>query len=196
MTVLGCVWSSYKCRFFRCFWNFGQSFGSHWSISPREIYICYLDLVYLPSLQQKHSCFRPSRSLLFSLLPEKTHSSCVSPQVFSFVGFARSCVSWVILSAVCTSSFLQAIFLHMVWDFFIAFGTCMSTSKGFLVESIFLAFEAPQGSWDALFDPFLTISDLLFLGNVGLYGRFSFSICFLLASGSPPRQAIFRFWFS
>ena len=52
----------------------------------------------------------------------------------------------------------------------------MSSFKGFLVESIFLAFEAPQGSWDALFDPFLTISDLLFLGIVGLYGRFSFSM--------------------
>ena len=65
---------------------------------------------------------------------------------FFFVGFARSYVSRVILLGVRTSRFLQAIFLHMVQVIFTAFGTCMTSSAGFPVVSIFWAFEAPQGS--------------------------------------------------
>ena len=60
------------------------------SISPRELYICYLDWLYLPSVQLRHSCFRSYRSQLFSLLPGKTHSSWFSPQVFLFL-FCRLC---------------------------------------------------------------------------------------------------------
>ena len=35
--------------------------------------------------------------------------------------------------------------------------------------SIFLALEAPQGSWDVLFEPLYTIAYLHLLGNVGLF---------------------------
>ena len=121
-------------------------------------------------MQQKCSNFRSCRYLLFSLLPRKTHSSCVSFKYlfFFFVGFTGSCVSWVILSAVHTSCFLQGIFLHMVWVHFTAFGRCVSSCTGFSVVSILLAFEAPQWSQDILFDPLYTIAYLHFFGNVGL----------------------------
>ena len=69
-----------------------------------------------------------------------------------FVNIARTCVSRMIISAVCTSNFFQAIFLRMVRVLFPAFGTCLSSSTGFSVVSIFLAFEAPQESWDVLLD--------------------------------------------
>ena len=55
------------------------------SISPWVFKICYLDWLYPPSVQQSHSCFLSCRSLQFSLLPGRTHFSCVSPQVFPFL---------------------------------------------------------------------------------------------------------------
>ena len=79
VTDLGLVWSSAECRFFSCSWNFGQSFSSsriNFSTGP---------LYLLSWLQQRRSCFRPYRHWLFSLLPKRTHSFCVSPQVFLFL---------------------------------------------------------------------------------------------------------------
>ena len=87
--------------------------------------------------------------------------------LFFFVNIARSCISWMILLAVCTSNFLQAIFLHMVWVLFTAFGTCLSPSTSFPVMFIFLAFEASQGCWDILLNSLKTIADLHFLGSIG-----------------------------
>ena len=52
------------------------------SISPWMFYICCPDWLYPPSVQQRWSCFLLCRVLLFSLLPGRTHTSCVSPQVF------------------------------------------------------------------------------------------------------------------
>ena len=72
------------------------------------------------------------------------------------------------LSAVCTSNFLQAIFLHVVQVLFTAFGTCVSSSTGFPVASIFLTFEASQGRWDVLLNSLKTIADLHLLGSMGL----------------------------
>ena len=168
---------------------------------------------------------------------------------FFFVDFTRSCVSQVIFLALHTSRFLQAIFFLMVRVFFTAFGTCVSSSTGFPMVSIFLAFEEPQRKRDVPFDPLYTIAYLHLLGNVGFvegqyffsfsytysfyvcdppvfpglptspplvantnshlvlsfscgrprtwhYGRFSFLIWFLPASGSSPRQATVYFWFS
>ena len=113
------------------------------SISPQAFYICCFDWLYLPFVQQRHSCFLLCRSLQFSLLPRRTHSSCISPQVFPFlfVNIARSCVSRMILSAVCSLNFHQAIFLQVVQVLFTAFGTCLLSSTGFPVAFIFLAFE-------------------------------------------------------
>ena len=54
------------------------------SITPRVFYICGLHWLYPPSMEQRRNCFLPCSSLQFSLLPEKTHFSCVSPQVFPF----------------------------------------------------------------------------------------------------------------
>ena len=37
------LWISAECRFFRCSWNFGQSFGSNWiSFSTRTLYLSAL----------------------------------------------------------------------------------------------------------------------------------------------------------
>ena len=86
--------------------------------------------------------------------------------LFFFVNNARSCVSWMILSAICTSNFFQAIFLHVAWVLFTTFRTCLSSSTGFSEVSIFLAFEAPQGSWDIMLNSLKTIADLHLLGNM------------------------------
>ena len=88
--------------------------------------------------------------------------------LFFFVNIARSCISQVILLAVCTSNFFQAIFLHVVWVLFTTFGTCQSSSTGFPVVFIFLAFKAPQGSWDILLDSLKRIVNLHLLRSTGL----------------------------
>ena len=88
--------------------------------------------------------------------------------LFFFVNIARCCIGRMILSPVCISNFLQAIFLHVFRALFTAFGTCVSFSKSFPVVFIFLAFEAPQGQWNVLLNPLKTIADLHFLGRVGL----------------------------
>ena len=123
--------------------------------------------------------------------------------LFFFVNNARSCVSWMILSAVCISNFFQAIFLHVVGVLFPAFGTCMSSSTDFPVVSIFLAFEAPQGSWDILLDSLKTITNLHLLGSMRLIKcqdvsvhPLPFLMVFLLIFVTPyfPRaDAIFSF---
>ena len=87
---------------------------------------------------------------------------------FSLVNSVRSCVSRMILSAVCTCNFFQAILLHLVRVLFTAFGTCLSSSTGFRVVSIFLAFEAPQRSWDVPLNSLKTIADLHLVGSTGL----------------------------
>ena len=59
------------------------------SISPQVFYIC-INWLYPPSVQQRRSCLLPCRSLQFSLLPGRKHSSCVSCQVFPFL-FCKHC---------------------------------------------------------------------------------------------------------
>ena len=114
--------------------------------------------------------FPPFRSLQFSLLPGRTHSSGVSPQyfLFFFVNIGRPCVSRMILSTVSTCNFFQAIFLHVVWVLFTAFHTCLSSSTGFPVVSIFLTFKALQGREDILLNSLYTIANFLLLGIMGL----------------------------
>ena len=116
------------------------------------------------SVQQRRSYFLPCSSQQFSLLPGRTHFS----YVFFFVNIARSYVSQMILSAVCTSNFFQAIFLHVVWVLFTVFGACLSSSTGFPVVSIFLALEALQRSWDILLNSLKTIANLHLLGSTEL----------------------------
>ena len=82
----------------------------------------------------------------------------------------------MILLAVCTSTLLQAIFLHMVRVLFTTFRTCLWSSIGFPVLFIFLAFEAPQESWDILLNSLKTIADLHFLGSTGLVKREDVSV--------------------
>ena len=93
------------------------------SIYPQAFYTSCLHWLYSTSVQQRRSWFLPCRSLQFPSLPGKTHFSSVSSQVFFF--FRKHCMSWVISSAVCTSNFFQAIFLHMTQVLFTAFGTCV-----------------------------------------------------------------------
>ena len=122
-------------------------------------------------MQQRCSCFLPYRFLQFSLFPARTHSSCVSLQVIKFsffIDIIRFCVSQLILSAVRTSNFLQAIFLHMVQVFSPALGICLLSSTGFPVLSIFWAFEAPQGWWDVMLNSLKTIAYLHLLGSMRL----------------------------
>ena len=56
----------------------------------------------------------------------------------------------------------------MVQVLFITFRICLSSSTGFSVVSIFLAFEAPQESWDVLLNSLETIAYLHLLGSTGL----------------------------
>ena len=63
---------------------------------------------------------------------------------FFLVNSTSSSVSRMILLAVSTCNFFQAIFLCMARVLFTAFGTCLSSSIGFPVVSKFLTFEAPQ----------------------------------------------------
>ena len=87
---------------------------------------------------------------------------------FFLVNSTRSCVSQMILSAVCTCDFFHAILLNVVRVLLTAFGTCLSSSTGFPVVSIFWAFEVPQGSWDVLLNSLKTIADLRLVGSTGL----------------------------
>ena len=88
--------------------------------------------------------------------------------LFFLINIAWSYVSQMILSAVCTSNFFQAIFLQVVRVVFTTFGTCLSSSTGFPVLSIFLAFEAPQDRCDLVLNILKTIADLHLLGSTGL----------------------------
>ena len=74
---------------------------------------------------------------------------------FFLVNSTSSCVSRMILLAVSTMNFFQAIFLCMVQVLFTAFGTCLSSSTGFPEVFKFLTFEAPQ-----LLNSLKTIADL------------------------------------
>ena len=66
-----------------------ETLANHWlpigSISPRVFNICCCHWFYPPSVQQRHSYFLPYSSLQFSLLPGRTHSSCVLPQFILFL---------------------------------------------------------------------------------------------------------------
>ena len=150
-------------------------------------YICYLDWLYPPSVQQRRSCFRPGRSLQFSLLTERTHSSCVSPQLYPF----RFCKQRKILRKPddllgnLHNEFLSSNFPPRGPGPFHRICTCMSSSTGFRVVSIFWAFEAPQESWDVLLDSLKTIADIHLFGctelikyqdvSVYVYSFFAFS---------------------
>ena len=56
-----------------------------WSIFPRVFYICCRHWFYPTSVQLRRSYFLSYSSLQFSLLPGRTQSSCVSPQLFIFI---------------------------------------------------------------------------------------------------------------
>ena len=130
--VLGKIWPSVV------FTGVPETLANHWlptgSIPPRVFYnrgvavFSHVALHNFPCFQEGH-------------IPLVFHLNYF---LFFFVSIARSCVSRMLLSAVCTCNFFQAIFLHMVQ---VLFTTCLSSSKSFSMVSIFLAFEAPQGSW-------------------------------------------------
>ena len=97
----------------------------------------------------------------------------------------------MVLSAVCTFNYFQAIFLQVirVRVLFTAFCTWLSSSKGFRVVSIFLAFETLQGRWDVLLDSLKTIADLYLLGAMELIKCQDVSVgldsFFAISSGNP-----------
>ena len=93
-----------------------------------------------------------------------------------FANIARSCVSRIILSAVCTSNFFQAIFLYVVRVLFTAFSTCLSSSTGFPVLPIFLVYEASQGHLDVLLNSLKTITLLHPCGRTELIKRQDVSV--------------------
>ena len=140
------------------------------SISTQVFYICCLHCFYRTPCNRcvvifsvkgpnNFPCFQEGHiPLVFNL-------NCF---FFFFVNNARSCVIGMILSAVCTSNFFQAIFLHVVRVHFIGFRTCLLSSTGFHVVSIFLAFETPQGSWNILLISLKTKVDLHLFGSTGL----------------------------
>ena len=130
-------------------------------------YICSRHWFYPPSVQQGVSAF--------SHIPPYNSPSFKEgniPLVFDLNYFffflvisTISCMSRMVLLAVCTSNFFQAIFLCMVRVLFTAFGTCLSSSTGFPVVSKFLTFKAPQGRWDVLLNSLKIIADLLEFGT-------------------------------
>ena len=87
---------------------------------------------------------------------------------FFFVNITGCYASQMILLAVSTCNFLQAIFLQVVRVLFTTLGTYLSSSTGFPVVSIFLAFEIPQGHWDILLSSLKTTADLHLIGRMGL----------------------------
>ena len=56
-----------------------------WSVSLPKLYICCLDWLDPPSVQQRHKCFHLWRTLLFSLLSEKLYSSWALFLIFIFI---------------------------------------------------------------------------------------------------------------
>ena len=152
-----------------------ETLASHWlptwSISPRVFDICYRHWFYPPT-----PCKRGVAALSY-VAPNnfpyflEGHIPLVFPLTyffFFFISNARSWVSRMILSAVCTCNFFQEILLHVFRVLFTAFRKCLSSSTGFLVVIIFLAFEAPQGSCDVLLNSIKTKTDLHLVGSTGL----------------------------
>ena len=80
------------------------------------------------------------------------------------------------------------IFIHVVRVVFAALGTCLSSSAGFPIVSIFLAFKASKRWWDVLLNPLETITDLHFLKNMGLIESqdicIGFDFLFALSDGN------------
>ena len=74
------------------------------------------------------------------------------------------------LLSLCLLKFGQVYFFSafQVQILFTALGTCLLSSAGFHVVSIFLVFEAPQESWDIHLNPLKTIVDLHLLGSMEL----------------------------
>ena len=152
--------------FFRCSWNFALSLASNWiNFSRNVVFIgCILPLcnrgvaVFSQVGTENFPCFQEG------YIPLVFHLKYF---LFFFVNIARSYVSRMILSAICTSDFFQANFLHVTWVLFNAFGTCLSSSTSFHVVSWFLAFEALQGSRDLLLNSLKIIIDFL-LGSTRL----------------------------
>ena len=148
-------WNSAECSFFRCSWNFGQSFGYNWIGFSQELNIYCLDWLDPPSVHLRHKCFLLSRTQLFFffLLPGRLYYSCTS-LLFSFLFFidvARSWVNRMVLSAIWTSNFLQAIFLHMVRVLFISLGTYLSSSYSESYSDKFLFFYSKNNKWCLFF---------------------------------------------
>ena len=155
--VTSCCWvceiQSYVI-FLRCSWNIGQSFGSHWiSFSTRALYLLsWLIGSALHATEVK--VFSPYRTLQLSLLPRRSHSSCVLLQVFLFyrchtiLGKSDSLVSNsdIFFSFEHSSSMWSGSFLPH-------FCTCRSALASLPVMFRFLIFETSQGCWDILFQP-------------------------------------------
>ena len=92
--------------------------------------------------------------------------------LFFFVNITWSCVSRMILSAVGTFNFLQAIFQVLLTTF----NSCLLFSTGCPVVFIYWAFEIPQGSWDILLNTLKNIANLQLLGSTRLIKCYNVSV--------------------
>ena len=146
---------------------FGQSLAS--SLINFSTSVLYLSSLVLSALSATvivaFSHIAPYNSSGFQ---ERNMPLVFNLNYFFLVSSARSCLSRMVLSAVCTSNFFQAILLNVVLVLFTAFDTYLSSSTGFPVVSKFLAFEAPQRSWEVLLNSLKTIADLHLVGSLGL----------------------------
>ena len=146
-----------------------ETLAYHWlltgSISPRMFYICCIH----PPCNRGIAIFSHDGSYNFSCFQEGCIPLALHLNYFFFflVTITRSYISLMILLAVCTCNFFQAVLLHVVRVLFIESGSCLSSSTGFPEESVFLAFEAPLRCWDVLLDS-LKIANLHLLGSTGL----------------------------
>ena len=145
-----------------------ETLANHWlptgSISPWVFNSCCCHWFYLPSVQQKRSCFLPCSSLQFSLLPGKTHYSCVSPQLFLFHFCKQRKIMYKLDDLV--GSFKQS---SSTWS------GSFSLHLAHVCCPLQVSLWCPYfwhlkhlGSWDILLNSLKTIADLHLLGSMRL----------------------------
>ena len=157
-------------------WNFGLSFESKLiSLLIRAPYLFWL-LVSAPCVTEallvsphNFHCFQEG---LISLIYHLYYF------FFFSIDIARSCVCRMVLFAIWTSNWFWAFLFFVIWFFFPSLFTCLFSFVSVPVVSKFLTFEAPQGSWDVLFQPLQTIAYFYHFKNLGLIQSQDVRICF------------------
>ena len=114
------------------------------SVSQPELYICCLDLLKLPSVQQRHKCFLPGRALRFASMKVIFLLCFISNISFSFlINVTKSRVSQMVLPAFWISNFFKqssSLWSRSFSPHFAHLSRLLQASLWYL----FLVFETPQ----------------------------------------------------